>query len=130
MAGHILLVENLVDWKAHYPQLPVVTAKDYLTLPAYSKKKHLHIDNLCRGYRYISVGYYCSLLAEARGHRSIPTVRTIQDLSRKAMYSLDTEDLDLRLHRTLVRRRENGEIAAFTLTLFFGQCELEELKEL
>jgi glutathione synthase/RimK-type ligase-like ATP-grasp enzyme len=130
MAEHILLVENLADWKAYYPPLPVVVAKDYLTLPAYSKKRHLHIVNLCRSYRYLSVGYYCSLLAEARGHRSIPTVRTIQDLSRKAIYSLDTEDLDSKLHRILVRRRENGEAAAFTLTLFFGQCEVGELKEL
>lgn len=130
MAEHILLVENLADWKADYPQLPVVAAKDYLTLPAYSRKRPLRIVNLCRSYRYLSVGYYCSLLAEARRHRSIPTVRTIQDLSRKAIYSLDTEDLDSRLHRILVCRRENGEASAFALTLFFGQCEVEELKEL
>lgn len=130
MAEHILLVENLVDWKAHYPPLPIVAAKDYLTLPAYSKKKHLHIVNLCRSYRYLSLGYYCSLLAEARGHRSIPTVRTIQDLSRKAIYSLDTEGLDAKLHRIMVRRQRNDEAAAFSLILFFGHCEVEELKEL
>ncbi|MGR6034135.1 MAG: RimK family protein [Candidatus Nitrosoglobus sp.] len=130
MAEHILLVENLSDWKAYYPPLPVVAAKDYLTLPEYSKKKHLHIVNLCRSYRYLSLGYYCSLLAEARGHRSIPTVRTIQDLSRKAIYSLDTEDLSSKLHRILVRRQENGDDTTFTLTLFFGQCEVVELRDL
>ena len=34
------------------------------------------------------------LLAEARGHRVLPSVRTLNDLRRRSIYSLDTESLD------------------------------------
>ena len=93
MADHIILVENPTEWKPHFPKLPVVAAKDYLAKPEYSTGRSLRVLNLCRSYRYLSVGYYCSLLAEARRHRVIPSVRTLNDLSRKSIYSLDVEDL-------------------------------------
>jgi glutathione synthase/RimK-type ligase-like ATP-grasp enzyme len=60
---------------------------------------------LCRSYRYLSVGYYCSLLAEARRHRVIPSVRTLNDLSRKSIYSLDIEDLDDHVQQVLGKPR-------------------------
>jgi len=101
MADHIVLVENPADWKADYPAIPVIAAKDYLARPEYSSARNLRVLNLCRSYRYLSVGYYCSLLAEARGHRVIPSVRTINDLSKKSIYSLDIEDLDERVQKTL-----------------------------
>ena len=69
MADHIILVENPADWKQHFPSIPVVAAKDYLSKPEYSTARNLRVLNLCRSYRYLSVGYYCSLLAEARHHR-------------------------------------------------------------
>lgn len=38
------------------------------------------IINLCDTERYLSQGYYCSLLAEARGHWVLPSVKTINAL--------------------------------------------------
>ena len=40
----------------------------------------MRVFNLCRTYRYQTLGYYVSLLAAARGHRPLPTVATLQDL--------------------------------------------------
>ncbi|MDY7026241.1 MAG: RimK-like ATPgrasp N-terminal domain-containing protein [Pseudomonadota bacterium] len=42
----------------------------------------LRIINLCDTGRYLSQGYYCSLLAEARQHQVIPSIKTIYDLLR------------------------------------------------
>ncbi|MGY0582596.1 MAG: RimK family protein [Paraglaciecola chathamensis] len=39
------------------------------------------IINLCDTDKYLSQGYYCSLLAEARQHKVLPSVYTINDLS-------------------------------------------------
>ena len=39
------------------------------------------IINLCDTDKYLSQGYYCSLLAEARQHKVLPSVNTINDLS-------------------------------------------------
>ena len=58
MSEHILIVEKRSDWPDHYPKLPVVIAKDYLTGGDYSSAKTLRIVNLCRSHRYGSLGYY------------------------------------------------------------------------
>jgi glutathione synthase/RimK-type ligase-like ATP-grasp enzyme len=130
MADHIILVENPADWKAHFPAVPIVAAKDYLSQPTYSSARNLHVINLCRSYRYLSVGYYCSLLAEARRHRVIPSVRTINDLSRKSIYGLDIEDLDEPVQRTLGEPKPGFTATAFELDAFFGQCSVRGLREL
>ncbi len=129
MAEHILLVEQASDWKAHFPHLPVVSATDYLMAPEYSGRKQLRVINLCRSYRYLSVGYYCSLLAEARSHKAIPTVRTIQDLSSRSIYSLATEDIDELVQKTLGRRKAALQPTAYEVVICFGQCEVKELRE-
>jgi glutathione synthase/RimK-type ligase-like ATP-grasp enzyme len=130
MAEHVLLVEHRSDWKSHFPNLPVITARDYLNLPEYSAKKQLRVINLCRSYRYLSIGYYCSLLAEARGHKVIPTVRTIQDLSRRSIYTLATEDLDSQVQRVLGRRKVSLQPTAYEVTICFGHTEPKELKDI
>jgi glutathione synthase/RimK-type ligase-like ATP-grasp enzyme len=130
MADHIVVVENAADWKPHYPSIPVVNAKDYLIKPEYSKARDLNVLNLCRSYRYLSEGYYCSLLAEARRHRVIPSVRTINDLSRKAIYSLDIEDLDDDVQRVLGKPSPGFTATAFELDVFFGQCSEQSLQDL
>lgn len=42
------------------------------------------IINLCDTSLYLSRGYYCSLLAEARQHKVLPSVGTINDLRRRS----------------------------------------------
>lgn len=59
------------------------------------------VINLCRRYGYRSEGYYCSLLAEARGQKVIPSLRTLSDLSRRSLYSIHFEDLSESLYRQL-----------------------------
>jgi glutathione synthase/RimK-type ligase-like ATP-grasp enzyme len=131
MAEHLLLVEQQGDWKPGFPRLPVVTARDYLARGELASKRDLRVINLCRSYRYLSVGYYCSLLAEARGHKVIPTVRTIQELSSRELYSLATEELDALVQRLLGRRKTSALApTAYELTICFGQCDIKELQPL
>jgi glutathione synthase/RimK-type ligase-like ATP-grasp enzyme len=40
----------------------------------------IRVINLCATDRYLSKGYYCSLLAEARTHKVLPSVNIINDL--------------------------------------------------
>ncbi len=130
MAEHLLLVEQPSDWKTGFPRLPVVTARDYLAGGDYSAARQLRVINLCRSYRYLSIGYYCSLLAEARGHKVIPTVRTIQDLSSRDIYSLSTEELNARVQKALGRRKGGLAPTAYELTIMFGHCGLKGLEPL
>jgi glutathione synthase/RimK-type ligase-like ATP-grasp enzyme len=121
MAEPVVVVENLNDWKDAYPALRVISARDYLSGALDDLGEDLRVVNLARSYAYLSVGYYISLLAEARGHRVIPSVRTIQDLSRKAIYTLDTEDLERIARKTAGRAQPDVIVNGIELMIYFGQ---------
>ena len=99
MSEHVILVDNIDQWKRDYPAYPVAEVRDYLVDPAWSNRRNLRVINLCRDTDYHSPGYYASLLAEARDHRVVPSVRTLQDLSRKALYGSELGDLDRRVDK-------------------------------
>ncbi|EIC21786.1 RimK family alpha-L-glutamate ligase [Thiorhodovibrio frisius] len=131
MAEHLLLVEQAGDWKTHFPALPVVTAREYLSqgvAQGPAARRRVRIINLCRSYRYLSLGYYCSLLAEARGHKAIPAVGTMQEVSSRDLYGLMTDGLNASVPRALTAATTNGATASRTLTLMFGQCAERELQ--
>ena len=130
MALHIVVVENKKDWLDDLAGVQVITAREYLMKPDQYKSRHIRLINLCRSYRYLSTGYYCSLLGEARRHKVIPSVRTVTDLSSKAIYSLNFDDMDDLVHRALQRHKHEINGDRFELYIFFGQSEIKELYEL
>ena len=130
MSSHIIIVENPKDWPASFPEANIVMARDYLLDPGKHKTKGIRIINFCRGYRYLSTGYYCSLLAEARRHKIIPSVRTITDISSKAIYSLNIEDIDEIIQKVLRKRTKSAPTENFEVLVCFGQSEDKELQEL
>ncbi len=127
MSRQIIVVENLADWKLPATELEVVHVDDYLTGRDYFKQRNVQVINLCRSYKYLSVGYYCSLLAEARHHRVVPTVKTMLDLSRKSMYSLDTENLDEQVRKAFSKHTIEEAENQFTIDCYFGQSEYRAL---
>lgn len=74
-----LIVSDDIDVFSEH-QLPVLTFQDYLSeFPKLNEPK-TRVINLCDTAKYLSQGYYCSLLAQARRHRVLPSVSTINDL--------------------------------------------------
>lgn len=74
----IIVVDDMVD-------MPVIDATvidfaHYLADYPKAGEPKTRIINLCATDRYLSKGYYCSLLAEARQHKVLPSVNTINDL--------------------------------------------------
>lgn len=125
---HIIVVENRGDWRPEFPHHAIVLAKDYLSQHEYFAQKGMKVINLCRSYNYLSTGYYCSLLAEARRHKVVPSVRTISELSKKSLYQLESGDLDYTVQKRLRRLVRDS----YGINVFFGQCSdpmLEEVGE-
>lgn len=58
----------------------VISFKDYLEQYPKKGEPKTRIINLCDTAQYLSKGYYCSLLAEARQHQALPSVKTINEL--------------------------------------------------
>lgn len=75
-----LIVVDQID-QALLEQVPeLITFDDYLRDYPKRDEPRTRIINLCDTAVYLSRGYYCSLLAEARKHRVLPSVRTINEL--------------------------------------------------
>lgn len=117
MARTLLVVDDLSDWNPYYPSDQVITFETYLATEQGDSLQRVRIINLCGSYRYLSDGYYCSLLAEARGHHVIPSVKVLNDLDKKALYRLQLEDLSQTLARAFKTTDKDKEI---TLLSYFG----------
>lgn len=113
----LIVVNNPKNWPLRTPGVEVVSAKSYLSDQRMSELRGAKVFNLCRSYRYQSMGYYVSLLAEARGHKPLPSITTIQDLKSLSMMRLASEDLDETIQHALGRLHTD----AFVLSIYFGK---------
>lgn len=95
----------------------IITNRDYLAHPQLFRGQRPKIINLSNSYAYQSRGYYASLLASSRGHKVIPTVETMIDLSGRKLYEHALPELEQALNRC---RIELGGTFPPTVSIFFG----------
>ncbi len=126
MTAFFVVVDKLSDWQPYYPSQDVITFNDYLEKSVVTEGKRVRVINLCRSYRYLGTGYYCSLLAEARGHHVFPSVVTINDLGRKDLASLQLEYANKHLGKLSIDSGENK----LTFHCWFGQTLDKDLARL
>ncbi|HJP98720.1 MAG TPA: RimK family protein [Rhodanobacteraceae bacterium] len=127
MSRLAIVVEKASDWGSYYPSDNVVTAMQYLREP-FGGDERTHVINLCRSYKYLGIGHYVSLLGEARGHRVIPSVRTISDLRKRALYNLDVEDLNQKLAHFLPAGGQDT--TDLGILVYFGVTSYPALQDL
>lgn len=113
----LVVVNDPKEWPLAIEGIELVPAKTYLTEPSYAKLSRTKIFNLCRSYRYQAIGYYVSLLAEARGHKPMPDIATIQDIKSQTIIRLASGDLDELIQKSLgpIKSKE------FVLSIYFGR---------
>lgn len=122
MAKTLLILDSPGLWSAENSPTPCYSPADYLAGKNGAASSGQLIINLARSYRYLSTGYYCSLLAEARGQRILPSVRTIEDLSRKTIYGLGVKHLDRPVKRMMVAGEQpNDKLVFFS---YFGYSSI------
>jgi glutathione synthase/RimK-type ligase-like ATP-grasp enzyme len=85
MPVHVIVVDRVKDFPWPVEGRVIMQAADYVREAARRLPASARIINLCRDYSYMSLGYYCSLLAEARGHKVIPSVEVMLDLHWKRL---------------------------------------------
>lgn len=120
-----VVVNQVEKWKFSIENITVISSQDYLTNPKYSLLKKARIFNLCKDYSYQSKGYYVSLLAEARGHSAIPTIKNIVDLKALELVRIVSEEFDDSIQNSL----KNIKSREFTLSIYFGQNVAQKYKE-
>jgi len=113
----LVVVENLKRWPLTLQGAEVVSARDYLVDPEYTGMRRAVVYNLCREYRYQSLGYYVSLLAAARGHRPFPDVATLQDLGSGQATKVVAGSLNELIQKSLATIRADQ----FEVSIYFGR---------
>ena len=113
----LIVVEKPELWPWEVPQARMVSAREYLTDPEFIEMKRAKVFNLCRSYGYQSIGYYVSLLAEARGHKPMPSVTTVQDLKQSSLFRIVSEDIEDLVQKGLGPIRSD----TFELSIYFGR---------
>ena len=99
MTGWVILVDQPKDLPNADTPHKVITTSEYLARPRLFDVGRPKLVNLARSYAYQSKGYYASLLAEARGHRVVPTVETMLELREAKLYEHALPELEDELNR-------------------------------
>ncbi len=99
MTGWVILVDQPRDLPNADTPHKVISTSEYLARPRLFDMARPKLVNLSRSYAYQSKGYYASLLAEARGHRVMPTVETMLELREAKLYEHALPELEDELNR-------------------------------
>lgn len=113
----LIVVDDPADWPLEIPEVEVISARSYLIDPKYGDLRGIRIFNLCKSYRYQTLGYYVSLLAAARNHKPLPSISTIQDMKSVTIVRLASDDLEDLIQESLAPIRSKY----FTLSIYFGR---------
>jgi glutathione synthase/RimK-type ligase-like ATP-grasp enzyme len=116
----LLVVDHPEQWPVEIPGAEVISADAYLRDERFSGLRQARVYNLCDSYGYQTAGYYVSLLAAARGHRTMPSVATIQDVKSRSLLRADDE-----LEELIQRSLHKISSKRFELSIYFG-CNIAE----
>ncbi|MFG1495896.1 RimK family protein [Saccharospirillum sp. HFRX-1] len=115
-----IIVDQTIDWKAYHPTEDLRSAQAYLDGADLEPQR---VINLCRSYKYMSRGYYVSLLAEARGHKVIPSVKALTDLSQPAIYGV----FDQSINKALDKVADTA--SKLSWRIYFGETQQSDLAD-
>ncbi|MDQ2993400.1 MAG: RimK family protein [Pseudomonadota bacterium] len=114
---NIIVTDQVELWSFLSDQVDVVSATDYLTRQDFLEERSVRVINLSRNYDYQSLGYYVSLLAEARGHKIFPSVMSIQDIKAATSRAI----VDATIHDNIQDALKNIKSKEFVLSIYFGK---------
>jgi glutathione synthase/RimK-type ligase-like ATP-grasp enzyme len=122
---NLIVVPNPDNWHIDLDDVEVITPSRYISDEAF-QRKGLKVINLCKSYQYQSMGYYVSLLAEARKHKVLPGVSTIQDLRFPSILREDSQDFDDLIQNTF----KSVKTEKVEFDIYFGITQEEGLNRL
>lgn len=126
MQSTLILVDSLEQWKPYYETESLITGADYLQEDELSKQPLLVI-NLCSSHEYHTEGYYCSLLAQARGHKVLPDVDVLNRIENGALTRMD-DSLQKVCYKWMQAKDPTAE--SFDVDIYFGLTREPELNKI
>jgi glutathione synthase/RimK-type ligase-like ATP-grasp enzyme len=113
----LFVVNRDEEWPFEVTGTGSTTARSYLTNSETARAAEVQVINLCGADGYQGQAYYVSLLAEARGHRPLPDVKTIEDLQSEDFIGKLSDDLGSLVETVL----GNGNADRAEIDAYFGR---------
>lgn len=130
MDNLIVVVDNIKDWRPYFPSDQIVPVQRYLFDRGFQENQNLRVINLCNKNGYLKHGYYCSMLAEARNHKVIPKLKTLNDLSKKTIYLQDLVDFHEIIDKLGKKLEKAGKTGPIEFKTYFSRTQEKEFEEL
>ncbi len=122
----LILLDDLKEWNPFYKTRSLVSVSDYLKHKEKDDNSNLVI-NLSANLNYNSEGYYCSLLAQARGDKIIPSVETLNRLEAGTGIRMDNS-----LHKLCHQWAQKNNICEdiWYMNIYFGTCKEKGMEKI
>jgi glutathione synthase/RimK-type ligase-like ATP-grasp enzyme len=117
----IFVIDRRQDWPFELAGCSVMTARSYIAEGGAAGQGNEQVVNLCRSDRYQGRGYYVSLLGEARAHRPLPDVKTIENLKSEEHVHVVAAEFENLVRETL----HHDASERFELDTYFGRDPAE-----
>ncbi len=122
---NIIVVDQVKDWPFKVSDVEIIAAGDYLKDDV-SGSGRVRVFNFCKSYRYQSLGYYVTLIAQARGDNAIPSLTAIEDMKLTSLAQAASEDLQELIDKALKKIMSSR----FILPVYFKQSMAKQYDKL
>ncbi|WP_258103353.1 RimK family protein [Marinoscillum sp. MHG1-6] len=126
MSSKLIITDTPEEWQSAIQDVEIITPAQYFSEESFQRSRKYKVINLCKSYQYQSLGYYVSLLAEARRHKVMPEIATLQDFRFPSIVKEDAEDFDEVIQQGLKKQREDR----LDLFICFGKAHQPELNKI
>lgn len=120
-----IVVEQPAKWQLQIDEVQIISPLEYIRLGDDHQKDKLSVLNLCNDYQYLSMGYYVSLLAQARKHKVLPDISLIQDFRLPYLIKEEMSYLEDTINAAL--KKEEGKVE---FNIYLGITAEEKFQKL
>ncbi len=118
-----IIVDDLELWAPYYPSKQVITTTQYLNSEL--SNNNFQLINLSTDMSYLGMGYYCSLLAESKKDKALPSISVINDLIHFKEY----QSVHAPITKNISQYFERESIGShFKFKFYFGQTSIKVLQ--
>lgn len=127
MKSVFILLNDLRSWTPYCETESTLLVSDYLEHKYSDEQGPNLVINMANDYSYNSEGYYCSLLAQARGHKVIPGVETLNKLETGTGMRM-TSALQKICYQWIQKNHAKDDL--WYLNIYFGTCQEKGLERI
>ena len=114
----VVVTDFDTDFFKGIPNIVNIRANTYIEETYYQQTKNLRVFNLCSSLGYQSVGYYVSLLAQARNHVVFPNTTSLMDFRSNVLVRSIGEEIFELIQKELADEQKD----VLTIESWFGRC--------